>query len=733
MSDPNANHLQNELREAFMPWLLLPHGILGAFLAIFDPLNAPPPSLSALGALMLLLCALVLLVRKAHHYLAAWLLCLGSLAILLVAHAWYPQQGVLQALVLPIIMGALTIGPVGAVLLVLFCGSSLILVQSQGSPLTIPWVALAVLCCTALYLGLDRRSQRTMLRWAWDGYAQAQRHLHDARDRQLELKQALEDLALVTRQTVRLNGMLAAARQAVEEARKAKEEFVANVSHELRTPLNMIIGFSDMILESPEVYGRRLPPALLADVAAIKRNSHHLASLVDDVLDLSEAETGHMQLVREWVSLGEVASEAVEAVAALFDKKALTLEVHLPEDLPLVWCDRTRVRQVLLNLLSNAGRFTERGGCRVSGSVEDGVVTIEVADTGPGMGPDTLVRMFEPFQQGEPSLRRRYGGTGLGLSISKRFVELHGGKIWLESRLGKGTKACFSLPIENKSLLPQGSAPDRWFNPYADYEPRDRPSAAPALASNPQVIILEEGAALREMITRYVDDLEVLPATSLEEACALANRDAAVALLINQINAGVGVDSLDVLPQLTFDVPVIWCWVPEKRAAFRQLGAQDYLVKPVARDDLMTSIGQVAPQARTILLVDDDVEAQQLFRRMLALEHDELMVLIAEDGESALRMMRERRPDLVLLDLIMPNMDGFAVLEIKAQDQTISDIPVIVLSAMDPQRQPIVTKSLTVSRQQGLSARDLAAMVQAVTQTLRPRFGAPVHLEAPGA
>ncbi|MBC7234723.1 MAG: hybrid sensor histidine kinase/response regulator [Chloroflexi bacterium] len=597
-----------------------------------------------------------------------------------------------------------------------------------------PWVGLAALSCATLYLILDRRSLQTVLTWAWQGYAEARRHLEDARDRQLQLKQALKDLELVTAQTVRLNEMLAAARKAVEEARKAKEEFVANVSHELRTPLNMIIGFSDMILESPETYGRRLPPALLADVAAIKRNSHHLASLVDDVLDLSEAETGHMQLVKEWVSLKEIIQEATQAVSALFVKKRLYLRADLPKDLPPVYCDRTRIRQVILNLLSNAGRFTDHGGCLISASVEKGLVTVRVADTGPGVRPDRLPRLFEPFQQGDPSLRRRYGGTGLGLAISKRFVEMHEGKIWLESRPGEGTVACFTLPVESQSLVPaKRLSAGRWFNPYSEYEPRDRPSAAPAIKPKPQIVVLEQGSALQEMMGRYMDDVQVFPAHSLEEALALAGEKAAIALLINQASSEVTPETLAALPQFEFDVPIVWCWVPDKRSALAHMGAQDYLVKPIVRDELLGSIRSLAPQARTILLVDDDAEARQLFRRMLAGAPEEWTVLIADDGESALHLLQERHPDLLLLDLIMPNLDGFAVLESKAQDETLRDIPVIVISAMDPQREPIVAKALTVTRQTGLSARDLTATIQAVTQVLHPRFGAPVRAETPGA
>jgi len=372
-----------------------------------------------------------------------------------------------------------------------------------------------------------------MIAWAWQGYEQARQNLEEARDRQVELKQALKDLELSANQTIRLNDMLAAAREAVEEARRAKEAFVANVSHELRTPLNMIIGFSDMILGSPGVYARRLPPALMADIAAIKRNSQHLADLVDDVLDLSEADTGRMQLLKEWGSIREIVGEATEAVTALFEQKGLSLTVDIPENLPSIYCDHTRIRQVILNLLSNAGRFTDRGGTKVRVVLQNDAFVVSVSDTGPGMSPEHLEHMFEPFQQADVSIRRRYGGSGLGLSISKRFVEMHGGKIWLESELDKGTTAYFSLPL--RSALPK-NAPGRWFGPYQEYSPRTRRSLAPEIGPKPLVVVVEQGAqgALCQLIKRYLEDLEAVQARSIEEANEIAEANAAVAVVITE-------------------------------------------------------------------------------------------------------------------------------------------------------------------------------------------------------
>ena len=202
--------------------------------------------------------------------------------------------------------------------------------------------------------------------------------------------------------------------QVAEEARQAKRQFVANVSHELRTPLNMIIGFREMITQAPQVYSDELPASLLSDIAAIQRNSQHLSQLVNDVLDLSQIEAERIVLSREWASAQETVEEATTSVRALFDSKDLHLETDVPPDLPDVFCDSTRIRQVLINLLSNAGRFTERGGVRVRVGREADRLVVSVEDTGPSIAKEDQDRIFEPFQQLDNSIRRRHGTRLVG-------------------------------------------------------------------------------------------------------------------------------------------------------------------------------------------------------------------------------------------------------------------------------------------------------------------------------
>ncbi|MHB1294162.1 MAG: ATP-binding protein [Anaerolineae bacterium] len=730
MEDNIPQDLFDELRLDLLRWALVPLALVGLVLAPL-PDESPQSLLFFTGMICFALALAIWWLSTRYRLLAAWLFCLALAGLSGLVSHWFPSFRLPMALVFPVVAASLVLGPWECLGMATLATGVLILVPttSDAALRSSNLLLDAVLLWAIAFLGfVSQRPQLQVIAWAWRGYQDAQRHLDLARDRQVQLKQALEDLESANRHTVRLNEMLITARQAVEQARQAKEEFVANVSHELRTPLNMIIGFSDMILEAPQVYSRRLPSALLADVAAIKRNSQHLASLVDDVLDLAEADSGYTQLAQKPASMADILREATEAVQVLFDQKHLSLDLEVSTDLPLVLCDRRRIRQVVLNLLSNAGRMTEKGGVRVSAHQESGSVVVTVADTGPGISPRMLSRLFEPFQHENATQPVRQGGSGLGLAISRRFVELHGGRIWLESNVGEGTRAIFSLPIQAELVEEEMR---RWFSPYQEFTPRSRPSMAGAISALPRVVILERGGALSRLMLRGQDSVEPVTVRAIEDLPAAIEANAPVALLINEAPFAAASQpeaddepfDLQAFPHMDLDIPIITCWVPERGPLMDGIGDADYLAKPVARSQMLDRMHKVAPDAKSVLLVDDDPQARQLFGRMLSSLSRDLVILDAEDGDTALELLVERRPDLLILDLVMPNKDGFAVLEEKAADERICDIPTIIVSARDPVRGPIVSRSLTVTRQDGLSTRDLTLAVQALARALQPRFG----------
>ena len=550
--------------------------------------------------------------------------------------------------------------------------------------------------------------------WARQSTQQATALIAQVHEHRIVQAQTLEDLAHANLQLTRLLSQSQALRQAADDARTAKAEFVANVSHELRTPLNMIIGFTQLILSSPQTYGS-IPPMLLADLAVIQRNAQHLADLVDDVLDLSQVEAGKIALTKERVSFNALVDEATLAVKPLFESKGLYLKTELPEEAPIVFCDRTRIREILLNLLSNAGRFTERGGVRLRAWVECGDICVSVSDTGPGISPDALKKLFEPFQQGDSSIKRRYGGTGLGLCISKRFIELHDGKIWAESVEGVGTTVSFRFPMA--PIVPGENTFVRGIIADWEYMQRTRPNRAPIIAPPHRFVVLEQADTLQRLLKRYGAGIEIAATTTVEHAIELTQHSPAHALLVNDVSVADTLRRFNSLTGLAA-TPVIICSIPGADQESLSPAAKVRLVKPIDADTLIAALARLGVTRGTVLIVDDEPDALQLFSRMLDARGDDYRVLLARDGAEGLAVARKYRPAAILLDLIMPNLDGFQFLEIQAHDPELQNIPVVIISARDPSQQPIMSRAIAVTQNSGIALPQLLACMSALSQIL---------------
>ena len=646
-----------------------------------------------------------------------WFTVMSLIVIVHLGNRWLDVPGLLPLLAIPTALAAVLIDLPAATATAV--GETIwIVLWPRITPTGASWatvlVALIAIWAALGVMYAAYRPVHQVAQWSWEYFERAHDLLEEARDRQVKLKQALDDLADANLQLRRLNILAQGLRQAAEDARTAKEQFVANVSHELRTPLNMIVGFSEMILQSPETYGDRIPPALLADLAVIERNAEHLSDLIDDVLDLSQIEAEEMALTKEHVRFQELVEVAATAVRPLYDSKGLYLEIQVPQDLPTVFCDRTRIREVLLNLLSNAGRFTERGGVHIRAWQEGNDIAVAIADTGSGIAAKDMRKLFQPFQQVDGSIRRRYGGTGLGLCISKRYIELHGGKIWVESKKGVGTTFFFRLPVALP--LPMSGDFARWLTPDWEYLGRTHPSTAPQAVVRPRFVIHETGNALQRLLGRYRDGVETVRATSLEKALEELVRVPAQALLINGASVSKELERLSASKVLPNGTPAIICAVPDTSQSAGALGASDYLVKPVSRETLLGALDRLNLEEGTILIVDDEPDALQLFGRMLASSERAYHVLLARDGQEATAILRDHRPDVILLDLVMPNMDGFQFLERKSQDPALYDIPIVVISARDPAGQPIVSNALAITCGNGLSVNQLLTSIEAVSR-----------------
>ena len=312
------------------------------------------------------------------------------------------------------------------------------------------------MCCSIVAYAL-----RAQLAWAWRRSQEADSLAEQLRDRQGKLHRTMKALELTNHLLQRTNRELELSRREAEEARRMKAEFAAAISHELRTPLNIILGFTEIMSRSPEVYGEmHWPLTLRSDVSEIRRNAVYLSEFVDDVLDLARIDALRMPIRREPTRLEEVVSEAVEVVRRLVQGKPVALSVRLPDSLPSLSIDRTRVRQVLLNLLTNACRFTDEGEIAVSAQWNDGYVVVDVADTGSGIPEEALERIFDAFEQVHTWDRPGERGKGLGLAVAKQLVLLHGGRIWARSAPGTGSVLRFGLALEPREVVRLGHCGD---------------------------------------------------------------------------------------------------------------------------------------------------------------------------------------------------------------------------------------------------------------------------------
>jgi signal transduction histidine kinase/CheY-like chemotaxis protein len=669
-----------------------------------------------------------------NRYFLAHLIWQISLAVLVLAASFVLRQTeiIFLSALLPLI-AAITLGFGSALIAELIVLGMIAWIQTGQMVAPLPQWTAQIIPIFGAFSGLlgwvTTNHLMKTASWALYNFRQAQDHLAEARQERLDLQQTQEDLVKANQELARLAGRLKILQRIAEESRQAKVEFVSNVSHELRTPLNMIIGFTEVITKTPQLYGSRLPPALMADITAIQRNSQHLLTMVNDILDLSQVEAGHMAISKEWNSITEIIQAAVELVQSLYDSKGLYLQLNLEGNLPQIFCDQTRIRQVIINLLSNAGRFTKQGGVRISCALEANSVVVRITDTGPGIPEEDRTRIFEPFQQLDNSTRRIYGGSGLGLAICKQFIELHEGKMWLESQPGNGTTFLFSLPLitfleEETSQASQRVRRSIIPGDEYGYSLRTRPSKASVMPPLPRLIVLEKGQSLQRLLKRYMDVTEITVAHSLPEVIDQLNQSPAQALVVNappfeELSTG----AVRIAP---FGTPVISCWVPGEEEAAGHLGIFQYLLKPVTREKLLSVLQDLqstrpeAEEIKQILVVDDESDELHLFARMLESAPKKYQVLQVSTGERAMEMMRSRKVDVLLLDLILPGMNGFQVLEEKRKDPAMKDIPVIIISSRDPQGEAITSSTILFSHSGGFSTRHLLDLIQAAVSIVLP-------------
>ncbi|MBC7235454.1 MAG: response regulator [Chloroflexi bacterium] len=627
-----------------------------------------------------------------YRRLGAGATVLGLIGILLLALSWFREPMVLAFLVVPALLAALSLGPAATALVALLQTVMLGLLPRVFGPEVTPAGVVPIMgaiWCSVAILWAMRRSVNELARWSWEHFSRAQSLLEEARDRQVELKETLDALARANRELALMNEKLATLRLVAENAQKAKATFVSSVSHEFRTPLNIIIGLTELLMDAPRVFGEALGPKTQEAVATLYRNCEHLSSMIEDVLDLSQVEAGRLAIRKEYVDLRQLVRNALGVILPLLTRKGLSIEVSMPDTLPEVYCDATRIRQVLLNLVSNATRFTEQGGISVAVSVEDGHVVVSVRDTGPGIAPEEAARIFEPFRQATETQRRGgVGGHGLGLAISKQFVEMHHGKMWLESEMGQGSTFFFKLPI---SPPPEPLAPpERWIK--EGWVTRSSRVPLPVARLAERMILFDESGELRPVFARYADDTEFVEARTLGDTVCRAREMPAQAILVNSPTEADLLERLRLIGVELPDIPIIGYCLPQKNAHALCAGAIGYLLKPVHRADLQRILASVAQPIGRVLIVDDEEDTLWFLEQLVGVCDESIQVSTAASAGEALAKMRSWRPDLVLLDIVLPDMDGWQLLTIKAQEEALVDIPVAIVSAQDPYEGPAASE-----------------------------------------
>jgi len=477
----------------------------------------------------------------------------------------------------------------------------------------------------------------------------------------------------------------------IQEATRLKSQFLANMSHELRTPLNSIIGFTSIILQG--MVGE-LNDEQKKQLNMVYGSAKHLLELINDILDLSKIEAGKIEIVRSQFEVRELIQMVEKMASPLVGEKGLELKVIISEDVPgTIFNDKNRIKQVLINLLSNATKFTETGEICLTvrssmldaeSSGEDfkkedlsrvqppvSSLVFSVSDTGIGIKPGHLSAVFDEFRQIEGPLKGKPGGTGLGLAISKKMVEMMGGSIWVESEYGKSSCFQFAIPIKETRVAKRPSV----ILP----ETLDR--------SKKLVLTVDDEAQAQEILKTYLksEGYEVIQAYDALGTMKLARRYHPFAITLDIMMPGK--DGWDILDELknnpqTEDIPVICISILDNREMGLSLGAFEYLVKPINKDQLMKELQRLEKRFKIyeVLIVDDDPQAVELLTEYLEGEGN-YTVRKAYGGEESLLRIKESRPDLIILDLMMPGVDGFEVIGHLKKSEETGDIPIIIVSA----------------------------------------------------
>jgi len=527
---------------------------------------------------------------------------------------------------------------------------------------------------------------------------------------------------------------LTVAKEGAEQANRTKSAFLANMSHELRTPLNAIIGYSEMLQEEAEDSGNT---EAVPDLRKIHGAGKHLLALINDILDLSKIEAGKMELFLETFEVRHLVDEVRSTIHPLIEKNGNVLELDCPADVDGMHADVTRVRQILFNLLSNASKFTEGGTVRLQVRREDAddgdTVVFRVTDTGIGMTEEQLGKLFQAFSQADASTSRKYGGTGLGLVICRRFAQMMGGDVSVESTMGEGSVFTVRLPahvkrpVKEATIVPTTAAA-LGLTPAVHAAPED-----PSVPSKGTVLVIDDDPNACELMVRSLskEGFRVLTATEGVDGLRLAREFHPHVITLDVLMPGM--DGWSVLRELKADpklsaIPVIMITMADDRSTGYALGASDYLTKPIDRERLAASVRRYRQGSQGVLVVEDDDDTREMMVRTLG--NDGWTVRAAANGRLALDRVRESMPELILLDLMMPEMDGFELIAHLRENEAWRSIPVVVLTAKDitPEDHLRLQGNVRKVFRKASFSRD--ELIEEIRAAMEPRGSGPLESQA---
>ena len=670
------------------------------------------PSEMATGGAVMALAIVTLALRQGWPHRTAQIYVAGSLGVNAIIYRVFQQSVTLSLFGLTVLVAGLLLGQWACVATgAAATGILFVLVPSLLLHPTAPfWLFfIAIMVGVGILTG---RALELVDFWERETTVRQGALIQQLRDRQGELNRTLKALDEAYASLKRANDELLVARQAAEESRVLKEQFVANVSHELRTPLNLIVGFAEIMYLAPESYdGVGWTPDLESDIREMYRAAKHLQSLIDDILDLSRIDASRLPMFRELTDVRAVIGEAVQTIAPLLKQRHLEYSLVTPEQMPQLFIDRTRIRQVMLNLLNNAVRFTDHGRIDVRIQLAAEAVEVVVHDTGVGIEAENLEHIFEEFRQADPGPRSR-GGAGLGLTISRRFVEMHGGRMWAESTVGEGSTFHFTLPLPG--ALPETT------------ELQHIPDRRRADSHEAPVIVVDPDPGISAMVARYLGSRRILPAESPAEAEGMIEAEHPLAIIINLPPDAPSEAWLGPVGEQSrrYRVPILRCSLPSPSWLRDPTGINDCLTKPISRESLQRVVSCYCRPGSTILIIDDDPGFVSMEARMLRSLNADIHVISAHSGAQGLRSVRRKTPDLVLLDLLMPEMDGFQVVQILRKDETLRDIPIVAVTATSYEEEALrrLGGYFTLSQAAGIPSGKVTDLLYAGLEIAKPNY-----------